>query len=942
MLRERIMNVSALIISLVATAGVWAGESAAAAARADLANDEALVQELTRHNLDNLLDRYVQDGGGGVTRPGGVDAMIAARTLVADGATLPQTARADLIRRIVGQPESLLSSIEEPARLIRLAGALITYGLERPANIIEYWGENPRAQAEIRPVGELVSKLLDQAATQARQRADRLAEHFGEAPSAQQLKEYSALDSLSANARYTALMADYYRALAYPAGHPKRKQIAASAIASLREFDQPDTQVQPIVRLRIGKLQLAMGDYEAARQTFASLSRPAESIRPQPDVLQRHEGMYFAVVAELLAGRLDAVAQSQRSLARWQAENLPADKSTRDAAETALVLVRYRLERARAARIADTAARAEAESRARDILRTLADAHPEQLGAIFEQLAGSVSPGALISDVDTLSLRALVYQGLVQVAEAESADRKGLERAREAAIECLARRQRESIAPSILDEMAIAVPQIDEKLGSDQRAAGEYLDFVETRAKSEYRQRAMGNALSLIARLQVSDAKSSVAERLLDRALPLAVYQLDRRDLAYDLARRIEGSRAKEAIDLYARVPKSDGRYVVARYARMQCLRAVAGGAKGSEETAKPSDPSLLDAAIEVEGLAGRASDSATDAVEIARYAAMSARGRLIHAELLLPEAPGEVLSILDKFDQLVQGLSDGMDLQAQALQLRVQALMATGKANEAAQALGKFASGQDVDRGFSLIFVVLNRLDADVATARKAQDSGKVRALLEARVALCPPLIHWAISNASGAMRKSAYSYMLFEAESRYELAITLDESTERQRALRQALECYNRLLDREGIALWAQSPAGEAVDLAYGDVTALFGKARILYELHEDAEAAQRFARLLEDRKLGPAQVVSSRNGQILTQDNPQYWEATYKMYASNLRRAESLAPSQRDQLIELTRSGLKRLYIREGKSLGGQAWRAEFRSLMKQLLPDEAADK
>ena len=126
-------------------------------------------------------------------------------------------------------------------------------------------------------------------------------------------------------------------------------------------------------------------------------------------------------------------------------------------------------------------------------------------------------------------------------------------------------------------------------------------------------------------------------------------------------------------------------------------------------------------------------------------------------------------------------------------------------------------------------------------------------------------------------------------------------------------------------------------STDVQYGDVSVLFGKAQVLFDLGDYPQAAQRFGRLLEDRKLGAAWIAGEKGGQPANQENPQYWEAMYKLYRSNLQLTHDPAVPNSEQLRGETAKGLRRFYIREGGAVGGTKWRERFEALRKELIPD-----
>ena len=101
---------------------------------------------------------------------------------------------------------------------------------------------------------------------------------------------------------------------------------------------------------------------------------------------------------------------------------------------------------------------------------------------------------------------------------------------------------------------------------------------------------------------------------------------------------------------------------------------------------------------------------------------------------------------------------------------------------------------------------------------------------------------------------------------------------------------------------------------------------------------EAQVRLGKLLTDRKLGTPTVAREQDGQTRIEPNDQYWEATLKLLRSNAALAaanpgDPAAGRARAESITY----LKSLYVREGRSVGGPKWSAEFEKLRAELIPD-----
>jgi tetratricopeptide (TPR) repeat protein len=233
----------------------------------------------------------------------------------------------------------------------------------------------------------------------------------------------------------------------------------------------------------------------------------------------------------------------------------------------------------------------------------------------------------------------------------------------------------------------------------------------------------------------------------------------------------------------------------------------------------------------------------------------------------------------------------------------------------------------------------LLAKLDAEAARAAKSDEHSK--AVLDARAALSGKLVEWARGNQQESIRKAMYRYMVYDADAHYQSATAQPDARKRGDQLRQTLSLYDKLLDANGLALWRDGADPAKVDIAYGDVHVLFSKALVLFELGDYQEAAKRLGRLLEDRKLGTPRIVTEVKGELTSESNPEYWEATYKLYRSNFELAEASTAFDRSRLLEETRNGLKRLYIRDGAQTGGAKWHEQFEKLRQELIPDFTPD-
>ena len=848
-----------------------------------------------------------------------------------------------MVRRIVAGADKIVPKLKDPRQLMQLAGALITNGMERSANTLEYWGENPRTQADLRPIAETVAQVLDLCSQRAKEQSEALAATFGNNPSQALIKEYTSLDNLTGTAHYPRLMYDYYRALSIDKSDPRRAKIADEAIKGLAEYDANDSQVQAAVRLRIGKLQMAKGDYDSARKTLQSVvDNSSKAIQPEPDITQLFEARYFSALCDLLSRNAEATASDLVKLTPWTEQFLPNNKAIREGAAASLAMMQYRLEVLRSELATDDAAKKAAQDKANTVLQQLAKDRPELRSVIFEQLVKSLPEDAPLGSLDAIMLKALIQQGVNELTkpEGQAADAKAIDRAIASCRETLKRRGQANVDESLLDDAGVMLPQLLEKQGNDTDAAAAYLDYVQVSKNQPNRAAALQNVLAAIARARQADPKSEAADKLLDRALPVAVNDFNRKDLAYDLARRLQNHKQfDQAVAMYQQVPRDDKRLLLAQFFQMESMNQRLVNAPASMDKAARAAESQAITRL-AEGLGKAANAAAAGAGNDAdrnRYRLIEARARLMVATQTRETKPQEAIQILVGFEDSVQGLPGDDVLETDALSLRVTSQMALGQNAQATQSLLKLLQTKGGDRGAAMIFGLLTKLDADLEVATKAGDKAKVKSLLDARASLSGPLVEWAKTNPDPKIQKYTYRYLCFDADTKFQAAMAESDTATRIQRLRQSLALYDQLLTGENLTRWRATVDPAKVDLKYGDVAVLFAKAKVLFELAEYEQARDRFGRLLEDRKLGTPRIISQKDGEMVSEDNPQYWEATYKLYRCNAELASIPTTPNGAKLLEETRNGLKRLFIREGEGVGGEKWKDQFDHLRRELIPD-----
>ena len=908
-------------------------------------NDDRLISELASRGLDTLLERAFEVNQVPSDQRRALRSMADVRELLNPQSKLTSREKQELVQRITAGAGQSVAGAKDPRMLMQLAGALIKYISEREVNTLEYWGENPRTQAALRPVAETIVKALDQCAAEAQAQANKLADQFGNGPTQSQINAWKASDDLATLAAYTRQMSAYYLAMSLDRADPQRKEIAEKAIAALKQHDNIESEVQPLVRNRIAKLHMIKGDYEAAKQLFDSVANnPNGEIQPAPGISQQYEARYFGAVCDLLARNAPAAGKGLDALIAWQNTNLPKEADA--GATAAATMMRYRILSLEAELAKDPAAKKQADDKALAVLLGLLKDRPEYRGIIYDQLMGRLPENPDLSKLDTLLLQALVQKGELErgKADGEAFDRPTIERAIAAAREILKRKGQSGVSAELLDAAAILIPAFLDKIDKDAEAADEYLNYIQQHpGKVRNATAALDNAMVLVSQLRKQQADVA---KLLDRLLPIAINTpFDRKELAFEYAQQLQRSgRFKEAAEYYRQVPSQDKRFLHARFFEMIAIKQQLDAAEP-----KLDAPARQKLSAEMQKLADEVTKGAKAAVaaagtdpERAVYRSMTARTVLLAAAMAKESDPNRTLQVLSGFEESIKGLPREDELLADALFFRVHSYMELGRNAEATESLLSLLKSKGGAQGADIIFGLLKNLDEDLDAARQNHDVPQMKKLAQARAALSSPLVEWAKANPDGKIRQYTYRYMVFDAATK-QLAAEMEENPEARRAAFEGtLALYQALRSEENVQRYKETIDPARTDPSYPDPAVSLHTALVQYELGQYKAAQEALSRLLEDRKLGTARTIVERNGIEEEIDNEQYWEATHKLYRSNIALGQAaLAKDPGDeaakQMLAETRNGLKRLYIREGQGVGGKKWRDQFDELRKQLIPE-----
>jgi hypothetical protein len=919
-------------------------------------NDDALISELASRGLDSLLDRAFDVNKVPPDRRAGIRAFGALRELTDKRKPPTPERRAALINQVVAGLRVVLPMQKDPTKLLEYASLLLSEGVSRDVNLLEFWGENPATQARLRPVIEAVIAMLDKAAEEAEAQKAAVEKRMVNPNDRAAADQWTKLDETASTARYTRHMADYDHALSIPsgpAGQAQRAKIADEAIAYLKDLDNAEFNLQPIVRNRMAKLLMTKGDFAGAKELFQTVINK-KGIVPEPDAFQQYEARYFSTVCDLEAGNLDAARKGLADLLKWQKENLKGEEAQKGVSAAA-DMMQYRIHMA-AADADRKAGRVEqarkGEAAAVEVLMKLAE-RPDLKPIIFDQLVERMQLTGSMKDLDTLVLRALVQKGVAERDRpaTEKADEKLLNRAIEAARELVARKGTKGVDDRTAESADLLIPTYLERLGKKVEAANAYLDFIQKYPNSPQREAAFNSAGTLIIldlRRGPNKGDKAVAD-VWTRFLPVAIGKpFNRAALAFDYAERLRAEQKyQEAADYYGRVPKDDPRHVSAAYQRMLALyslltQSVKQGAEpahwavqGEQRQALAAE--VLRAAEQAKKLAADALAKAADANERTRHQFKIAGCTLTIAEVAAGEQndPQRTLEALAQFEDEVKGVPGTQDMLNRGLFLRVKSLMGAGRSGDATRALIGLLEKSGGQEGLDIVLDLLSRLNDDFGQAEAAGDSKAMATLAQNRARLSGFLVEWARNNKNPDINKRVYSYSVYDAESKLKAGTLAKDPKQVQ----EAMAAFRKLQSPEMVALYKREIAGNPkIDPDFPHPNVLLGVGLAAFELKDYRTAQENLGMLLVPRKLGGAklQKVDEKTNETYYVDNENYWEAWYKLLKSNVEVYKLNKDDPAAQAgYENAKTGLKRLYIQG--DVGGQKWNDEFEELRKEIIPD-----
>jgi hypothetical protein len=899
----------------------------------DNLGDKKLLNELANRGLDSLLDRYFDLHKTPEAQQKAIRSMEGLRDL--NNPRLSNGQKEKKVKQIVEGITTTLPNINDPYALSQDAALLLTYGVTRGANLLEYFGENATTAAQLRPTAQAVYDILGKTARIASDQAGVLAGQINNNNQNTVGTEWEKLSNLANQAAYAQAIMSYQLLLALPPA--ERPKVADKGIKFLEEMDNADTNVMPRVHVVLGKLHMMLGQSDDALKYLSAVADGDKTIQPPPDPADVYEAKYFVAVTQLQAGKIDLAKKGLDDVVAWQKSATGLDAATQKGISSAIEMLRYRIDSAESKLATNPAAKKAAEDSAVAVLMKLSETRPDLRPTIYQQLVERLPKDAPVGGLDPLLLRGLMARAYEESNKPQGTamDQNVIQRGLAAAQEVAKRATGPILTADLKDEAARLTPVLMEASGNKIDAAETFLKYVQDNVNThrQYAEGALDDAGRLTFELRKTDSTDPRVSALYDAFLPVAINPPFNKvnGLAYLYGSRLAAeSKPQEALKYLHLVPKSDSAYNSAQYAMLKANQDLLNTPKLPEEDRQRLANDLVHQAENVrQTYSGQADPTARQRVAIAT---------LIEAETLGADLkkPAETLRLLTGFEDTVKGTSDEKPLVTSAMLDRVNANVALNQLQAATTMLVALLNQTGGAQGATFVRGLLDRLDTDLGKAQAAHDTKAMGDIAKSEAALSGFLVDWARNNTNPEIKKFTYQYMVFDARTQRLAGTLATDPTEKTALLNKAMAAYDRLQQKDNHALFAatldaKKVASGEIDATQPDPNVQLGIGLTDFELKDYKDAAQILGDLLNLGKLGgPTLLITDPHGEEKIVLNDTYWEATYDLYASNVGAAKD--PD--DAVLAPTKQGLKNLLIRDGIP---PKWQDSFEDLRKQIIPE-----
>lgn len=910
---------------------------------AALADDEKLISELSRRELSTLRDYMFKKDN---VKPEQQAAYLAVSSLKQlNDPKLSRKQQQELINTIALGIDRVLSTMNDPTELMKLNTTLIVNGTARNLNVLEYFGENPKVQYQLRPIAEAISRVYDKAITVAQQRADKIANDMTASNQSSLAPQWEKMTQLVGLAKFNAANHKHSLALSIDRADPRRAIVAKEAITALTEYEAPEYEIQAAARVGIGKLNLDIGTPEslaAAKKKFVEVITD-----PKGAWSQKFEAVYFIAVADVLGKDFTNARQDMAAAGQWLADYPPGNPDAQKGAEAALKMLEYRIFSAEAESSAGPAAH-KSNEQAIAALQELLAKRPDLQGIINEQIITRLPDEPNVGELNVLLLKAIVGRGNDEVIKPadQQTDKKALAQAVAAAREIVRRSANDrTITVDDTDRSTLLLALFHARLGQDTEAANIFLDYIDKYKVDRDRVTfAFESAMAAVARLKRDQPNARATNDAYNRFLQIAVAPpFEKLEFAFEYGRLLlernidqmqgkyteaEGERmmasAQKAAELFRKVPDANKR-MHARFFEMLAYDQMIDLAGDKSPQVQPWTEKIQSLAEELNSAVATEISNNPDQEARKRARMLKVRAALLVANLATDDTSPQrsksllrAVNLLSTFEKDAEGIPSATALIGRVLFIRVHALLSLGRTDEALQSLGKYLETRSGDEGVGIVTDMLEALNKEFEQAEHDKNDARMAELAGHRARVSGYLVQRVALSKNPELKKLLPQYRNFEAAALQKAALLEKDKAKRKEYLTAALKIFQQGL--------------EAVPNDRGFQLAV---ALAQFDLEDYAAAKPVLVKMLDERLLGKPMIESEGPDGPRSTPNNMYWEAMYKLLRSNIELSKAKDAGS-NQLVEDTTLKLKQLYVQWGQP-GGPRWSAKLDALRQEILPD-----
>jgi tetratricopeptide (TPR) repeat protein len=787
---------------------------------------------------------------------------------------------------------------------------------------LEIFGDNPIAQEQLKTTAETDIKMYERAAELAGSQLTELQKQIKTEKDYLRLQpQIDSLGQVQNLGSYRGQMSVYQMCLGMIGDDAARTAKANDVIAKLQKYDAPDNGVQPNVKLQIGKLYLVQGNYDKAKEVFDAIAQnPGNAIQPDPTPQQQNLARYFAIVAEIRAGKLPAAESDITVFEQWQRSTLVPhlDAAGLHQIQAMMTMLKFRIDSAQSDQAADPELKKKKNDDAMNLLAQLIKEQPDLRDLVFDQLISRVP-----ADADLGSLPILILQGKRQLGfdevnkpAGQPVDSKKINAAIAAARE-LIKRNADKVD---VDLSAYFIGRAYQRMEQFKDAVAAFLDYAQrpdvnvAKGWGEISMDLAGDDLDVLRKKDIADPQTRA---LYDRYLPVAINPpYNRKVLAFRYATLLaEEHKYADAVKYFKMVEPSSKQYAEAQYFELKAMAQELAETKAAAEVRKDLATQIvaLDKVVDQSLATAKTEEEKKPWAWRVRLADWEAA----HLANSVLKDPGMALQILDGYEARVAPASDPTAA-VDAMSIRTSAYLALGKTDDAMKILFDLLK-IDEEKGKNLMFSVRDAIVADMAAARLANNIVDQRKYSLDLAELSTAILSWASKSSDAKVKQALPAFQLISADSKRTAAELAADPKIKLEQLNLALADYRGLAQ--------QHP---------DDAAAQQGIGYTQFDLQHWDEAIKYLAPLVNGKKVGEPYLLTGPAGAEVETENTDFWQANYELVKAMVEQAKKNPKSAESQKA-FTQAGqyIGALYVTyPADKVGGKTFHQEYENLKNEV--------